>query len=364
MTRFRDLGYQVGRLPIGQYNAITDVAGVKVGHTTLIQGEGKLVEGQGPIRTGVTVVLPHGGNIYQEKVPASVFTINGYGKATGFEQIREMGSLETPIALTNTLNVPRVADALMSYMMRDNPTIGWHTGTVNPVVGECNDGFFSDIRGRHVREEHVFAALESATSGPVSEGNVGGGTGTRCMGFKGGIGTASRLVAEGQFTVGALVQTNFGRRDDLMVIGVPVGQELLVSDLPIGPMGSLMMVLATDAPVSNLQLEKMAIRAAFGIGRVGGYATVGSGDFVIAFTTASRLPHAGDAEFVFVTRLHNNQIMNQLYLAVVESIEEAILNSMIAAETMVGVDGNTMPALPHDKLVAILRKYGRHPASS
>ena len=226
MSRLRELGVEVGRLPAGRHNAITDVPGVRVGHTTLIRGEGALQEGVGPVRTGVTAVLPHAGNSYHDKVAAAVYSFNGYGKVLGFEQIRERGSLETPVLLTSNLSVARVGDALMSYMLRQNPDIALTTGTVNCVVGECNDGMLSDARGRHIQPDDVWAAIESATSGPVAEGNVGGGTGTTCYQFKGGIGTASRRLPEGDYTLGALVQANHGKREELMVLGVPAGLAL------------------------------------------------------------------------------------------------------------------------------------------
>lgn len=352
VKRFRNLGYTVGQLPTGPLNAIADVPSVKVGHTTLIEGD--------TIRTGVTVILPHDGNTFEEKVVAGVYTINGFGKATGFEQIRELGAIETPIALTNTLNVPRVADALMSYMLERNPLIGGRAGTVNPIVGECNDGFLNDIRGRHVTEAHVLQALATASNGTVAEGCVGGGTGTSCLGFKAGIGTASRKV--NNYTLGVLVQSNFGRREDLTVLGVPVGRELLETDLPITPPGSIMVVLATDAPLVPFQLSNIAKRAAFGLGRVGSYASYGSGDFVIAFSTTNRLPHMGDSADMTFARLNDSPLLDTLYRASAEATEEAVLNSLIAATTMTGRNGNTMPALPHDKLLAILARYGRLPS--
>ncbi|MFN8564059.1 MAG: P1 family peptidase, partial [Anaerolineae bacterium] len=215
--RLRDYGIQPGRLPPGALNAITDVPGVRVGHVTLISGEGRLREGVGPIRTGVTAVVPHAGNLFREKVAAGVHTVNGFGKATGFEQIRELGVIETPILLTNTLNVPRAADGLIAYVLRQNANIGVTTGTVNPVVGECNDGFLNDLRGRYVQQEHVWQAIDTAAGGAVAAGNVGAGTGTAGVPFKGGIGTASRLVLDGRFTVGALVQTNYGERAEMMM---------------------------------------------------------------------------------------------------------------------------------------------------
>jgi D-aminopeptidase len=359
MTRLRDLGLSIGRLPTGSLNAITDVEGVLVGHTTLIQGDGDLKEGSGPVRTGITAILPHGGNLFQDKVAAGVHTFNGFGKAFGFEQVRELGMIESPITLTNTLNIPRVADAVISYMLGRNPDIGLRAGTVNVVVGECNDGFLNDIRGRHVHEHHVLDAIATATSGSVEEGNVGAGTGTSCMGFKGGIGTASRVVGDGRFTLGTLVQSNFGRRQDFRFLGAPIGQDLMETDLPVLGGGSIMMVMATDAPLSSQQLTMVAKRAVLGLGRVGSTGDLGSGDFVIAFSTTNRFPHEADPEDYGFPRLHDNRILNELFVAAVETIEESVLNSILAAETMVGRDGNAMPALPLDKLEILLAKYGR-----
>lgn len=363
MTRLRDLGAVPGYLPPGANNAITDVPGVRVGHVTLVSGDGQLTPGAGPVRTGVTAILPHAGNLYRQKVAAAVKTINGFGKATGFEQIRERGVIETPIILTNTLNVGRAADAVIAYMLQDNPDIGVTAGTVCPVVGECNDGFVNDLQGRHVHQEHVWQAITTASSGPVAEGNVGAGTGTQCFQFKGGIGTASRRV--GRYTLGALVQSNFGLRRDLLVLGAPIGQHFLDKLLPQPGPGSIMMVLATDAPFDSRQLERLAMRAAFGLARTGSFCQDGSGDFVIAFSTANPWPHyslgeapADDAQPA--TRMaESGPVMDEFFLAVVETIEEAILNSLAAAHTLTGRDGNTLHALPHDQLVELLRHYRR-----
>lgn len=363
MPRLRDLGVTPGFLPTGPLNAITDVPGVRVGHVTLIHGDGPLREGAGPVRTGVTAILPHGGNLFRDKPAAGVFTINGFGKACGFEQIRERGVLETPILLTNTLNVARAADALVTYMLRQNPDIGLTAGTLNPVVGECNDGFLNDLRGRHVREEHVFQAIETATGGPVTEGNVGGGTGTSCYQFKGGIGTASRRALEPPFTVGALAQTNFGLRRELRLLGAPVGRLLLEEALPAPGTGSIMMVLATDAPLDSRQLTRLAARAAFGLARTGSICQDGSGDFVIAFSTANRWPHfnPGERPAADVAEaprfLEAGQSMDALFAAAVEAVEEAILNALTAAQTLTGRDGNTLFALPLDRLEALLDAY-------
>ena len=360
--RARELGLIVGELPPGPENAITDVAGVLVGHATVVAGEGPLRPGEGPVRTGVTVIRPHAGNLFREKVRAAVHTINGFGKVCGFEQVRELGRLESPIALTNTLNVGLVADALVEQAIRESPEIGITTDTVTVVVGETNDGYLNDIQGRHVKTEHVRAAIESATTGPVAEGVVGAGTGTTCFGWKGGIGTASRVVpAEaGGFTVGALVQSNFGRARDLTICGVPVGRHLTPPDAPTPrgqERGSIMIVLATDAPLSSRQLTRLCVRAAAGLARTGSHLGHGSGDFVIAFSTAQRFPHVPrsltEAQTVLVDE---GRAMTWLFPAVVESVEEAVLNSLCRAETTTGRDGHVRVALPLDEVVGLLRR--------
>lgn len=358
MTRIRDLGVTPGFYPTGPHNAITDVPGVQVGHVTLIDGEGALVPGEGPIRTGVTAILPHDGNLYQEKVTAAVDTFNGYGKANGFEQVREVGTIETPIVLTNTLNVGRVADAVVEYMLHDNPQIGLKDGTVNPVVGECNDGYLNDIRGRHIHAEHVHAAIEAATDGPVEEGCVGAGTGTQCYQFKGGIGTSSRVVYDGQFTVGALAQTNFGRRRELTVFGAPIGKHFIEDYMPTPGPGSIMLVLATDAPLDPRQLRRAASRAVYALARTGTVGHHGSGDFIIAFSTAHRWPHHPATLLNEIPRiLTSEKSANIFFTGVVEAFEEAILNAMTAACTMTGRDGNTLHAIPHDRLAELLAYY-------
>ncbi|MCB9450539.1 MAG: P1 family peptidase [Anaerolineaceae bacterium] len=357
MPRLRSDGFITGFLPTGALNAMTDVPGVLVGQVTLVSGEGRLQPGAGPIRTGVTAILPHGGNLFRDKVAASVHTINGYGKALGFEQVRERGVIETPILLTNTLSVWRVADNLVSYMLDDNPDIGITTSTINPVVGECNDGFLNDIQGRHITAAHIRQAIETASAGTVAEGNTGAGTGTACYQFKGGIGTASRRALD--FIVGALVQTNFGGRRELRVLGVPVGQALIADLLPEPGPGSVMVVLATDAPLDARQLGRLARRAGLGLARTGTVGHDGSGDFVIAFSTASYHPH--DPAQVVTTAPRFNETgmaINTLFAAVVEAVEESVLNALTAAETMTGRDGNTLHALPYDRLTALLRRYG------
>ena len=361
--RARELGLVASRLPTGPHNAITDVAGVRVGHTTLISGEGPLRPGHGPVRTGVTVILPHDGNLFRQKVRAAVYTINGFGKVCGFEEVRELGVIEAPIALTNTLNVGLVADALAQYAVRQSPEIGVRTSSVNVVVGETNDGYLNDLQGRHVRAEHVWAAIEAASTGPVPEGNVGAGTGTSCFGWKGGIGTASRVVpaAAGGFTVGALVQTNFGRPEDLTIRGVPVGRYIrppAAKKQPAPEKGSIMIVLATDAPLTARQLRRLCVRAAAGLARTGSHYSHGSGDFVIAFSTAHRIEHKPTALTTTQTMLADEpRAMRWLFPAVVESVEEAILNSLCRAETMVGRDGHVRHALPVEEVADLVNRF-------
>ena len=357
--RARDVGISFGFLPTGIHNAITDVAGVKVGHCTLIRGEGARQAGVGPVRTGVTAVLPHDGDLFEDKVAAVVHVVNGFGKAMGIAQIQELGTLETPILLTNTLNVGKAADALIDWMIERNPKIM----SLNPMVGECNDSSLNDIQGRHVHKEHVYAALNGAESGPVAEGVVGGGTGMSCLGFKGGIGTSSRVLPTemGGFTVGVLVMANFGRRQDLLISGVPVGRELInwpETDHPGD--GSIMMILATDAPLSTRQLTRVAKRCAFGLSRTGSVASHGSGDFVVAFSTTNRQPNRSEQLVRTVQRLaEDGRALTNLFDATVEATEEAIINALFAAETTVGCDGTTRYGLPIEETVAILQKYKR-----
>jgi len=361
--RVRDAGLIPGRMEPGEHNAITDVAGVRVGHATLISGEGRLRPGRGPVRTGVSVILPHDGSLFRQKVRAAVHTINGFGKVFGFEQVRELGVIESSIALTNTLNVGLVADALIEHALRQDPDIGISTaGTVNVVVGETNDGYLNDIQGRHVRAKHVQAAIGSASSGRVVEGAVGAGTGTTCFGWKGGIGTASRVLPEeaGGYTVGALVQSNFGRPGDLVICGVPVGRELKPppreASLPPEKEGSIMVVLATDAPLDARQLGRLCVRAGAGLARTGSYYGHGSGDFVIAFSTALRLEHAPpELEAMQPAVVDEGKAMFWLFPAVVESVEEAVLNSLFCAETMTGRDGRTIHALPVEQVVGLCK---------
>jgi len=350
--RARDLGVEVGILKPGKYNAITDVEGVRVGSVTLIKGDN--------IRTGVTAILPHGGNIFQDKVPAAVYVINAFGKSVGLPQIEELGNIETPIILTNTLNVPIVADALIEYII--NLPGNENVGSVNPVVGETNDGYLNDIRGRHIKKEDVFEAIRKAHSGPVEEGSVGAGTGTSCLGFKGGIGTSSRVLPKsmGGYTVGVLVQTNFG--GILRINGAPVGRELnryaYSNRLNYQLDGSCMIIIATDAPLSPRNLKRLAKRSMEALGRVGSFSSNGSGDYVIAFSTnlSGRVPYRHKERTRNVELLYNNNI-SPLFLAVVEATEEAIYNSMFMAKTIIGKNGHKVEAIPLEKVKKILEKY-------
>ncbi|MEM7115818.1 MAG: P1 family peptidase [Chloroflexota bacterium] len=367
MPRIRTLGLLSHHWPTGAHNAITDVAGVAVGQVTILKGEGEWQRGQGPFRTGVTVILPHQGNLYENKVPAAVHTINGFGKAVGFEQIRELGNIETPIALTSTLNVPRVADALITLAIEQSPHIGvgfaengrlgW--GSVNPVVGETNDGFLNDMQGRPVGLAEVRQAIAAASTDAVGEGAVGAGTGTSCYGWKGGIGTASRALPtnQGGYVVGALVQTNFGRPEELVIDGVPIGRFLHPDHhSPRTEDGSIMIVLATNAPMNGRQLKRLCKRATFGLARTGSTCHGGSGDFVIAFSTAHHIPDHPASRQTTQSFLYEQSIMSAFARATAEAVEEAIYNSLFMAETVIGRDGNTRVGLPVAEVVRLVQE--------
>ncbi len=347
--RARDIGVEIGIFPTGQWNAITDVPGVRVGQVTVTEGDS--------IRTGVTAVHPHAGNIFRERVPAAIHVANGFGKLVGATQVRELGELETPLLLTCTLCVWRAADAMVEWMLEREGMGG--VGSLNPVVGETNDEFLNDIRARPVRPEHVREALEEATSGPVEEGSVGAGTGTRAFGWKGGIGTSSRVLPEaaGSYTVGVLVQTNF---DGILTIdGAPVGRELGRHSFSPGEdhgRGSIMIVIATDAPLLSRNLERLAARAVLGLGRTGSLAENGSGDYVIAFSTAAEVRRRTGEELLELTELPNDRT-SPLFQAVVEATEEAIVNSLFRATTVSGHRG-TAEALPLEEVRQILRRHG------
>ena len=354
--RTNDIGLKVGVLPTGPLNAITDVAGVAVGHTTIVRGDN--------IRTGVTAVLPHGGNLFREKVPAAIVASNGFGKLTGTTQVEEMGNIETPILLTSTTSVPRVADALIGYLLAlpGNEDVL----SINPVVGETNDGYLNDIRGRHISADDVIASVKNAKNGAVEEGNVGAGSGTIAFGWKGGIGTSSRRLpaSVGGYTVGVLVQTNFG--GVLTIAGAPVGQELgqyyLRDELKAGDAkdkadGSCMVVIATDAPLDARNLKRLAARAWLGLARTGSSASNGSGDYAIAFSTAAQLRIRPNGKALTRTlELLDNDAMSPLFLAVIEATEEAVYNSMFKAITTTS-NGHTVEALPIDRTLQILKEH-------
>ena len=370
--RAREMGLKIGILPTGTINSITDVSGVRVGHSTAFRNEN--------VRTGVTAILPHGGNLFQEKVPGAVFVGNGFGKLIGSTQVNELGEIETPILLTSTLSVPRVADFLLDYMLAlpGNENVQ----SINPLVAETNDGFLNDIRGRHIMREDVFAAIKNAQTEKVEEGSIGAGTGTIAFGFKGGIGTSSRRLPAplGNYTVGVLVQTNFG--GVLTINGAPVGVELgkyylkdvversesskgntsqNKNDIDDLADGSIIIVIATDAPVDARQLKRMAARSMLGLARTGAAATNGSGDYAIAFSTAPevRVKSSGDNRAPRDVKLLPNDAMSPLFLATIEATEEAIYNSLFRATTVTGRENRTVEALPIDKTITILRKYGK-----
>lgn len=351
--RAADIGIRIGVLTPGKLNAITDVYGVKVGHTTIIKADS--------IRTGVTAILPHAGNLFQQKIPAAVYVGNGFGKLTGATQIKELGNIEAPIILTNTLSVSTAMNAVVSYTLSQKGNE--NVQSVNAVVGETNDGYLNDIRGRHVTESDVLNAINNASGGKIIEGSVGAGTGTICFGFKGGIGTASRVLPKklGGYTVGVLVQTNFG--GVLTIDGVPVGEELkkyyLSEQLNEKADGSCMIIVATDAPIDSRNLERLAKRAFMGLAKTGGVASNGSGDYVIAFSTDSSLRIPFSAPDMLHQKVLSNDAVSPLFVAAIEATEEAIINSLLTAQTMKGKNGRFVEALSHDQLKSILKKYNR-----
>jgi D-aminopeptidase len=367
-VRGRDLGISVGRGQPGPHNAITDVRGVRVGFATLVSGDGPLSVGSGPVRTGVTVVVPHDGNIWEEPLFAGAHRLNGNGELTGLEWVRESGMLMSLIGLTNTHSVGVVRDALVSVDARERTDPGQPFWAL-PVVGETWDGVLNDVNGMHVKPEHVLAAYEAASGGPVAEGNVGSGTGMICHEFKGGIGTSSRVVepASGEYTVGVLVQANHGRRERMAINGAPVGRALTLEDFPAPDpaapgAGSIIVIVATDAPLLPGQCERVARRAAFGIARTGGVGEHWSGDLLLAFSTANRgMPaSAMGAETPLTVSLQMlaDAHINALFDAAIEATEEAILNALLAAETMTGRDGLTALAIDPDRLLSVLDRHG------
>jgi L-aminopeptidase/D-esterase-like protein len=363
--RARDLGVPFDGTP-GQFNAITDVKGVEVGHSTIITGEGKLQVGVGPVRTGVTAILPRGKDSNNTPSFAGWFSMNGNGEMTGTTWVEESGFLEGPVMITNTHSVGVVRDAVIQWRVKQGGSDATGYWWSLPVVAETYDGFLNDINGFHVKEKHVFEALSKAASGSVMEGNVGGGTGMVCYEFKGGIGTSSRKLddSHGGYTVGVLVQANFGRRSQLLVAGAPVGIEI-TENMPVAraadpinnDLGSIIIVVATDAPLVAHQLKRIARRAALGMARTGGASGNGSGDIFIAFSTAN--PGAAKAEGIAKIDMLPNDRMNSLFDATVQATEEAIINAIVAAETMIGADNHKVSAIAHDRLKEVLKKYNR-----
>ncbi len=356
--RARALGISKGTLPTGPLNAITDVPDVTVGHCSVWWGEPGLPVGQGPARTGVTAILPHSGDLFHDRPRAGVFVLNGAGEVIGSTAIREWGLLETPIVLANSQGIGIAYDATVRWLMARDPRLGIDD-VVMPVVGECDDGFLNDARGMHVLPEHVWAALDAAAAGPVDEGAVGAGVGMTCHDFKGGIGTSSRLAVAGEatFLVGVLVLTNYGGRERLTIDGVPVGRE--ITDLmPLEHReGSCIVVLATNAPLSSRQCARLARRGALGLGQTGSYAADGSGEIIVAFTTADRVPR--DATRPLPRETLPDEVMTELFAAAVDATAEAVVNSLCMAVTVEGRNGNVANALPLDRLCEIMSRYGR-----
>jgi len=350
--RARDIGIEIGIMPPGESNSICDVPGVKVGHTTLMADDGQLIKGRGPVRTGVTAVVPADDISIYRKLPAAVDVINGFGKSVGLMQIMELGEIETPILLTNTLNVGKVSQHLVEWIIEKYPEVV----SVNPVVMECNDSFLNDIRGMHVGRDHVFEALKTAGK-DLSEGCVGAGAGMRSFGFKSGIGMASRVVKCGEkaYTMGALVLNNMGAAGDLRIDGIPVGRMLMESRKE--PHGSIIMIVGTDAPLTSWSLKRVARRASFGLARTGGMASHGSGDIALAFSTVP----AVDAQAQDVEQVTKH--ITDFFRACIESVEEAIINSLLRSHKVIGRDGNTAEAIPIDAVTDLLMKHRNHTIS-
>lgn len=363
-VRLRQLGIRIGSYHTGRYNAITDVPGVRVGHSTIIRGSGKLKVGEGPVRTGVTAILPNDGDIFNDRVVGSGFILNGAGEVSGLTQVTEWGLIETPILLTNTLSVGTCSQAVVRYMVEKYPGIGIEHDVIIPVVGECDDSWLNDIGGGHVQDKHVFDAINNATSGPIAEGNVGGGTGMATCDFKAGIGTSSRRLPhqDGSYIIGAIVMSNFGKMADLRIDGMPIGAALVPEYEEFRrreyTYGSIIVVIGTNAPLSPHQLARLCKRSALGIGRVGSHAEHGSGEIIIGFSTANKVPRQ-TRKMLYRMRILLDQAINPLYKAVVEVTEEAILNSLCMADTMEGHSGNVAFALPLAEVNRIVAHQSR-----
>lgn len=351
-NRLRDLGFPIGDLPIGENNSITDVKGVKVGHVTIK----KQIEENEAVTTGVTAIIPHEGNLFYEKIPAASFVINGFGKTTGLVQIEELGTLESPIMLTNTFGIPAVTEGTLQVMLEQNKEIGEKIGTLNIVVGECNDSYLNHLRGLHVRPHHAIEAIQNANSDKVIEGAVGAGTGMTCFGWKGGIGSSSRIINTNDttYTLGSLVLSNFGLPKELTILGRPIGKYIQHPSKEKPDDGSIMIIIATDAPLDSRQLKRLAKRAAFGLARTGSIAHHGSGDIAIAFSNANKTKHTPDEWDSFSTITEDGPLISKFFQAVVESVEESILNSLFMAEVTSGRRGRRREGLPIEKVVEML----------
>ncbi|AKT37813.1 P1 family peptidase [Chondromyces crocatus] len=359
--RLRELGVSIGRFPVGQHNAITDVDGVRVNHVTLVEGSGKLVPGVGPVRTGVTAVMPAHGDPFLDRVFAASYVLNGAGEVTGLSQIEEWGLCETPILLCSTLCVGRVADSTVAWLSQQHPMIGQEYDVVIPVVAECDDSYMNDAVGRHVTPADVAEALDGVRAGPVEEGCVGAGTGMQTFHFAGGIGTSSRIIdlAGVSYTVGSLVLSNFGVRDLLRIDGVPIGRMIAdrFAHVPQrAPAGSIIVLVATDVPMTHRQLGRLSRRAALAIGRTGGYAAHNSGEIILSWSTANRIPRLSE-HGRHVVELILDTTIDPLYEATVDVVEEAILNAICAGVDMVGHSGHRAPALPSDLVAELLRRH-------
>jgi D-aminopeptidase len=362
--RAEDLGLKIGWYKRGRFNAITDVPGVRVGHATLISGEGTLEPGSGPVRTGVTAILPHKGDVFMDRVVGSAFVLNGAGEVTGITQLTEWGQIETPILLTNTMSVGACSDAMVRYMVEKHPGIGQMHDVIIPIVGECDDSWLNDTAGGHVREKHVLHALQDAHSGRVDEGSVGAGTGMITCDFKAGIGTSSRRLSkeDGDYTIGALVLSNFGKLRDLRIDGIPIGRMLESRyrdiEMRAANYGSIIVVLATNAPLSRHQMTRVCRRAALGIGRVGSYVAHNSGEIVIGFSNSNIIPRTSKFKsMTYKMSILLEEAIDPLYQATIDATEEAILNSLFSAEKMSGHSGHTAPALPLDEVAEIIKQY-------
>jgi D-aminopeptidase len=363
--RLRELGISIGRFPTGPLNAITDVAGVRVGHVTLVEGEGPLVPGKGPVRTGVTAILPRL-DMFHSRLVGAAYVLNGAGEVSGLTQLDEWGLLETPILLTNTLSIGVVSSSAAAWMVQKYPEIGVTADVVIPVVGECDDSWLNDSGGQHVEEHDVLAALDGATDGPVAEGGVGGGTGMVCCDFKGGIGTSSRVVEVGsrRFTIGILAMTNFGVMRDLRIDGLRIG-EILDAEVGVDAprrrynQGSIICVLATDAPLVSEQVRRLCKRAALGVGRAGSHAEPASGEIMVGFSTANSVPRLSPGHEVYRLDVLLDSSVGAFYEATVDATEEAIANSLTMAEEMVGLDGHVAPSLPLDRVAEVFAHHRR-----